>query len=63
LASSRDAKIIEWKFVLEVRGMVLQPFHLSLTLSSDQERAQKVISVAAWVAALSPRYGAADGSM
>jgi hypothetical protein len=42
--SLRDAKIIEWKCVLEVRAIVLQPFHLSFTRASDKERAQKVIS-------------------
>jgi hypothetical protein len=52
----RDAKI----FVLEVHAIVLQPFDLSLTLSSDNERAQKVVArlegeVAAWVAGVSPR--------
>jgi hypothetical protein len=30
--------------VLEVRAIVLRSFHLSLTLSSNKERAQKVMS-------------------
>jgi hypothetical protein len=48
--------------------MVLQPFHLSLTLSSDKERARKVMSrfeavpMLLGLRAFSPRYGAADGS-
>jgi hypothetical protein len=36
----RDAKIFEWKSVLEVHAIVAT-FHLSFTLSSDKERAQK----------------------
>jgi hypothetical protein len=36
----RDAKIS----VLEVHARVLQPFVLSLILSSDKERAQKVMA-------------------
>jgi hypothetical protein len=37
----RDAKILELKCVLEVGAIVLQPFHLSLTLSLAKERGQK----------------------
>jgi hypothetical protein len=32
------------KSVLEVRAIVLQPSHLSLTLSSDKERAPNLMS-------------------
>jgi hypothetical protein len=62
----RDAKIFEWKSVLEVRA-ILATFHLSLTLSSDEERAQKVISrfevvpLLLGLRALSPLYGLAEG--
>jgi hypothetical protein len=40
----RDAKILELKSVLEVRAIVLQPFSLLPNLSSDKERARKVMS-------------------
>jgi hypothetical protein len=65
-----DAKIFEWKSVLEVRACC-KPFTSPLPilgLSSDKERAQKVISrfeavpLLLGLRALSPRHGAAEGS-
>ena len=56
-----DAKIFELQSELEVRATVLQPFPLSL--SSDKERAQKVMSrfeavpLLLRLRAFGPRYG------